>query len=98
MADIPVDRFVGPAVVIDISGRAATDKDTGVTVEDLQAWEEKHGKIPKGAIVLMNSGWGQYINNVTLFRGNDTDDTRYLHFPGKCIYQNQKAPFIKTLV
>ena len=84
MADIPVERFVGPAVVIDISEKAAQNKDAQVTVEDLQAWEKKHGQIPTGSIVLMNSGWGKFWYNESLFRGNDTDDILYIHFPGQC--------------
>jgi hypothetical protein len=52
----PSELFV-EAVVIDIAERAARDPDTVVTVDDLRAFERKHGRIPRDAAVLMYSGW-----------------------------------------
>ena len=50
-------ELVLPIVVIDISKRAASDPDAEVTVDDLRAFERRHGRIPRGALVAMNSGW-----------------------------------------
>jgi kynurenine formamidase len=50
---IPLERLVGPGAVVDVSGAAAADPDYRVTVEDLTAWEDAHGRIPEGAILLL---------------------------------------------
>jgi kynurenine formamidase len=51
-------ELLAPAVVVDIAARAAQDDEATVTVADLVAWEESHGRrIPPGALVCMRSGW-----------------------------------------
>jgi kynurenine formamidase len=73
-------ELVVPAVVIDIADRAAQDPDTVVTVEDLRAFERRHGRIPRDAAVLMYSGWGAKVGDADAYRGADAAGT--LHFPG----------------
>jgi kynurenine formamidase len=53
---IPVDRMIGPGVVIDVSARAAEDVDYRVSAADIEAFEAEHGPIPEGAIVLIDTG------------------------------------------
>jgi kynurenine formamidase len=43
-ANIPVDRLIGRAVVIDISAKAAVDPDYTLTPEDVTAWEAINGQ------------------------------------------------------
>ena len=38
--------------------RASKDPDTMVTVDDLEKFEDEHGRIPDAAVVIMRSGWG----------------------------------------
>lgn len=52
---IPVQRFIGPACVID----AAADVDFLLTPERIDAWERQHGRIPAGAWVLLRTGWSR---------------------------------------
>jgi kynurenine formamidase len=73
-------ELVTPAVVVDISERAAQDPDTVVTVDDLRAFERRHGRIPRDAAVLMYSGWGAKVGDADAYRGADATGT--LHFPG----------------
>lgn len=73
-------ELVTPAVVVDISGRAAKDPDTVVTVDDVRAFERRYGRIPSGAAVLMYSGWGTKVGDADAYRG--TDAKGILHFPG----------------
>jgi kynurenine formamidase len=73
-------ELILPAVVIDIAHRAARDPDTTVTVEDLRAFERRHGRIPRDAAVLMYSGWGAKVGDADAYRGTDAGGT--LHFPG----------------
>lgn len=56
---IPAGRFVGPACVIDVSTDVAADEDFLLTPERIEAWEAEHGRIPKGAWVLLRTDWSK---------------------------------------
>lgn len=56
---IPARRFIGPACVIDITRDADTDPDFLLTPERIESWEAEHGRIPRGAWVLVRSGWSR---------------------------------------
>ncbi len=56
---INLKTFMAPAVVIDASAEVAKNEDYVLTVEFLQAWEAKHGKIPKGAWLLFRTDWSK---------------------------------------
>ncbi len=60
-----------------------------VMVSDLVNWESKHGPIPRGAIVVMYSGWGKYVNDTPAYLGiprerfeRDPNDFSDMHHPG----------------
>ncbi len=79
---VPLSRLIGPAVVIDVSTQAAADADYRMTAEDVLAWEAQHGPVPAGAIVLMNSGWGERWTDRLAYFGDDTPgEASNLHFP-----------------
>jgi kynurenine formamidase len=91
-AEVPVQQLIGPAVVIDVRTQASKDADYRVTVEDLTAWEKKHGRIAKGAIVLMLSGWGERWPDKKRVLGTDKPgDVENLHFPG---FSREAAEFL----
>ena len=79
---IPPQSLLGPGVVIDISDRASKDTRASVTKNDLLMWEDKHGQIPEGAIVLMNSGWQKHFYNDSLFWGSESPDFKTHVNPG----------------
>jgi len=54
---IPARRFIGPACVIDVTADVEANADFLLTRERLLAWEQEHGRIPKGAWVLLRTGW-----------------------------------------
>jgi kynurenine formamidase len=78
--ELQPSELIVPAVVIDVADRAARDPDTVVTIEDLRAFERRHGRIPRDSAVLMYSGWGAKVGDPDAYRG--TDATGTLHFPG----------------
>ena len=78
--ELEPSELIVPAVVVDIADRAASDPDTVVTVDDLRAFERRHGRIPRGAAVLMDSGWAAKVNDPDAYRNPDASGT--LHFPG----------------
>lgn len=80
---LPIDKFVGPAVVIDISEAVAKDRDYSLSPADITAWEAKHGQIPAGSIVLVRTGWEKRWGDKLAYLGTDkAGDTANLHFPG----------------
>ena len=79
---IPVDRLVGPAVVIDVSEKTAEEPDYRLTAEDVEAWETEHGAVPEGAIVLLRTGWDARWPDRAAYLGSDVPgDASDLHFP-----------------
>ena len=56
---IPARRFVGPACVIDVTSDVAKNEDFLLMPEHVAAWEKEHGTIPRGAWVLLRSGWSK---------------------------------------
>ncbi len=79
---IPLERLLGPAVVIDVASQAARDADYRLTAEDVRKWEAAHGTIPRGAIVLLRTGWASRWPDRRRYLGDDTPgETRNLHFP-----------------
>jgi kynurenine formamidase len=56
---IPVQRLVGPACVIDVSKEVAANEDYLLMPEHVEAWEKKHGRIPKNSWVLLRTDWSK---------------------------------------
>ncbi len=83
LAEIPVDRLIGPGVLIDISDKCSMDSDATLQPEDLDVWESQHGPIPAGAVVIVRSGWEKFWPDWNAYYGSDTpEDVSTLHFPG----------------
>lgn len=58
-ATIPPEKFIAPAVVIDVSAKVAQDADYLMTVQDVLDFEAEHGRIEDGALVLMRTDWSK---------------------------------------
>ncbi len=83
--EIPIERLIGPAVVIDVSEKALPNPDYLVSVEDFTNWEAKNGAIADGSIVLLNTGYAQFWPDRVKYMGTDKrgpDAVKDLHFPG----------------
>lgn len=83
--EIPIDKLVGPAVVINVSEKALADPDYLVGVKDFTNWEKEHGLLPEGSIVLLNTGYAQFWPNRVKYMGTDkrgSEAVKDLHFPG----------------
>lgn len=79
---IPPSRLVGPGVVIDVRQKVQNNPTYKMTLDDIKAWEKDYGRIPKNAVVLMNSGWGaRYPDPKRVFSTNDLNNTMTYKFP-----------------
>jgi kynurenine formamidase len=78
--EITPQELIVPIVVINISRRAAGNRDAVVTVDDLRRFERGHGRIPDGALVCMDSGWAAKVGDPLEFKGGASFPN--YHFPG----------------
>ena len=62
-----------PLVVIDISHKVYEDVHYAVTVDDIKAFEAKHGDIPDGAFVALHTGWAKNWPDMDKLSGADAD-------------------------
>ena len=56
---IPVEQFVAPAVVVDVSAEVAENADFLLTSQRIQQWESEHGQIPAGSWFLLRTDWSK---------------------------------------
>jgi kynurenine formamidase len=79
---VPLARLIAPAVVIDVSARAARDRNYQLRPADVRAFEREHGHIQPGTIVLLRTGWSRHWPNARAYLGDDTPgDASKLSFP-----------------
>lgn len=86
---IPPQQFFASGVVIDLTGPAAMDPDVRLQREHIEIWERAHGRIPDGAVVLLNTGWGKFWSKVSRYQNRDVQGR--MHFPG---YSAEAASFL----
>lgn len=56
---VPVRDFIAPAVVLDFSKEAAENPDFLLTVEHIEAWEARYGKIAPRSWILFRTDWSK---------------------------------------
>lgn len=82
---IPLTQLVGPGVVVDVQPQADSSADYLVSRGAIEHWEEAHGRLPGGAIVLFRTGWGRRWSDRARYLGTartGPDAAAELHFPG----------------
>ena len=82
---VPIERLIGPACVVDISEHALNDVDYQATVADIQAWERTEGVLPPGAIVILRTGHFRFWPDAQRYMGTmerGPEAVAKLHFPG----------------
>jgi len=82
---IPLNKLIGPAVIIDVSKEALKNQDYQISIHDFTNWESSYGKIPNGAIILLHTGFGKYWPDRLKYLGTDKmgkEALNDLHFPG----------------
>jgi kynurenine formamidase len=83
--EISLRRLVGRAVTVDVSRAALADADYLVTRADLAAHERRFGRIARGSIVLLRTGYGRFWPDREDYMGTaevGEQAVPKLHFPG----------------
>jgi kynurenine formamidase len=82
---IPIERFFGAVVVVDVIAQSDRDADYEIGIGDLMKAEEVSGPIPTDAIVLFRTGFSRRWPDAASYLGTaarGADAVRDLHFPG----------------
>jgi kynurenine formamidase len=82
---IPLEQLLGRAVVVDVAAACASNPDYQIGVADFQKWEEAHGQLPPGVILLLRTGYGKFWPDRRRYMGTDergAGAVAKLHFPG----------------
>jgi kynurenine formamidase len=79
VAEIPLERLIAPAIVIDVTKEAKAQAEYRVTVEDIERWEKAHGPAPLAGIVFFRTGWGERWPSQSEFM--NPDSAGHPHFP-----------------
>jgi kynurenine formamidase len=78
--EIPVEEMVLPLVVIDVHDKVAANPDYTLTLDDVHAWETKHGRIPPRAFVAMRTDWSKRWPDQAAMQ--NLDAAGVAHYPG----------------
>jgi kynurenine formamidase len=82
---IPIEQLIGLGIRVDVSDKCAKNRDYRIGVADLTAWEIRNGRIPAGAIVLLQTGWSRHWSDRATYVGTartGPEAVPELHFPG----------------
>jgi kynurenine formamidase len=72
MDEIPLKQMILPLVVVDDTPYLAKDPNHAFSVADLQAWEKRHGRVPKGSFVALRTD---------MYKDFDANRERFMRSP-----------------
>lgn len=77
---IELKDMLMPLVVLDVHEKVAKNADYVLSVEDVRAWESRHGRIPEHAFVAMRTDWSKrWPNDASM---QNKDEKGVAHYPG----------------
>ena len=82
---IPLERLIGPGVVIDAMRECKKNRDCLLRPAVLTQWESRNGPIPSEAIVLFRTGHSRLLPNSARYlgtSGSNANAQSHLRFPG----------------
>jgi kynurenine formamidase len=79
---VPIEHLVGAGVRIDVAAQCTRDRDYLVTIQDVEQWEAEHGRIPIGAIVLVDTGFARHWPSRRQYRTERIGGSTSAPFPG----------------
>lgn len=80
---LPISDFYAPLVILDVSEKAAANRDYRLAPTDIETFETQYGRIMPGAAVVVRTNWSEHWPNAKAYLGDDTaGDASNLSFPG----------------
>ena len=74
---IPLSQLVLPLVVLDVSKKSHAEY--RISCDDVLTFEQAHGKIPSGSLVIGYTGWSRFWDAPERYR--NADSSGQMHFP-----------------
>lgn len=65
---LPLEQLIAPCVCIDVSKKALANPLFVTSADEIMQFEKQHGRIPKGSIVVVRTGWDKYWNDRERYR------------------------------
>jgi kynurenine formamidase len=78
---LPLENFIAPLAVVRYAERADRDNATELSVADIEAWERRNGRLPRGAFVAADAGWYRRVSTPNAFLNLDVA-AETMSFPG----------------
>jgi kynurenine formamidase len=98
--ELPPTFAVRPLVVISIVKQVRKDPKYALTVADIQQFERRHGRIPKGSVVMVRSDWSKKWTDdpedaIALaadpnFPGVSLDALKFLHLQRQILFHGHE--------
>ncbi|AXF56954.1 cyclase family protein [Salicibibacter kimchii] len=88
--EIPAEKLIGEACVINIKEKCDNDPDYLLTIADIEEYEANHGKIPPHSWVLVHTGWDKYVDDKRFLNVGEDGQS---HTPGPTA---EAAEFLAT--
>jgi kynurenine formamidase len=92
--EIDLKDMLMPLVVLDVHKQVQRNPDYVVTLDDVRAWEKKHGRIPEHAFVAMRTDWSRRWPDAGRMANQDANGV--YHYPGwsmdvlKLLYEERR--------
>ena len=93
--ELPPTYAIRPLVVIPIVDQLKANRNYALQVADITAWENRHGRIPEGAVVFVRSDWSKAWPDPKLatlkeFPGVGLDALKFLHNERKILFHGHE--------
>src|SRR5262245_65313 len=93
--ELPPTYAVRPLVVISIVEQVAKDPGYHLQVADIEAFEQRHGRIPEGSVVFVRSGWSEAwpdraLATKTPFPGVSLAALKFLHEQRRILFHGHE--------
>lgn len=72
MDEIPLKQMILPLVVFDMTPTLAKDPNHALSVDDIKAWEQKHGRVPAGSFAALRTD---------MYKDWNTNPARFKRYP-----------------
>jgi kynurenine formamidase len=95
ISDLPASFTLRPLVVVDIHDKVAADPGYHATIDDVKAWEAKHGTVPEGSVVMFRSDWHKKWSDTANFAkapfpGVKLDTLQFLQLERKILFHGHE--------
>ncbi|MEZ5500534.1 MAG: cyclase family protein [Steroidobacteraceae bacterium] len=95
ISDLPPTFAVRPLVVVNLAQKVIRDPGYVATVQDVIDWERKHGRIPKGSVVMFRTDWSRRWSDPKRFTarpfpGVSVEALKFLHLQRKILFHGHE--------